>query len=291
MRKLLVFCIYTTATFILISLSGCQKSEAKESKSDWYNNPKKIVVAKKSETLTDLAHRLFNKSILSLGISPSKEWNLYESGAIWLGGDPIASVSQRCGTKGQLSIGEAFDGIGCEQESISKLVALSISQPTIYKEYCELVEYDPSQSPIGYANNQTRARWSIEKGKLISIGISASDHVQFEIEGHIEACDLKVRAYSKEWHKIDTFIWNMRPNCIVDQNGPANFMEALDRSRQSYRVKDEVYMGEKVVQTTIVLNGQGEHMYFRGRARCETYINFVMSQKDAEKKKNRAKYE
>lgn len=299
MRKHLVFCIYTTVTFILISLSGFQKSIAQGVQSSWYNNPKKIVVAKEGETLTDLAHRLINQRIDSLGIELDDYRASYKSGPVWImgifgePGQPISNVEQYCDSKGhiQIPIGVDFDGIGCDRDSFEKLKALRGSQPSKFKEYCRSAKDDPDQETIGYVNIKNHAFWKVYEGQIWVVGISSGKYYPLIDEGSMEACNLKVRADANRWFKHKALIENITGGCILDEKGPANFIETLDRSSQSYRVKDEVYIGEKVVQTTIKLNGQVDLMYFRGRARCEAYINSVRSQKDAERKKNRAKYE
>jgi len=209
MRKLLVFCIYTTVTFILISLSGCQKSIAQDVKSHWYNNPTKITVAKEGETLTDLAQRLINQRIDSLGIELDDYRASYEFGPVWISGifrqpgQPISNVEQFCDSKGhiQIPIGVAFDGIGCDQDSFEKLKILRGSQPSKFKEYCRSVKDDPGQQTVGYVNIQNHVFWMVFEGQIWGVGISSGKYYPLIDEGSMEVCNLKVRADANKCYK------------------------------------------------------------------------------------------
>jgi hypothetical protein len=171
-----------------------ENSKSKTDDSTWYGNPEKVVLTRKGETLDDLANRLMNKRVDSLGLKLDDFRAVYQSGPITVSGifqepgHPISEVTQSCNAKDQLTLGPKFEDIGCESDSFRKLATLSASAPIKYHVYCSNQGNNSDKEIIGYLNLTSNVFWRINKGAIFSLGISNGKFNPLENDSSVDLC-------------------------------------------------------------------------------------------------------
>lgn len=258
-----------------IALFGCQKSDNTE-------------IAKNSETLSDLAHRLLNHPLSSLGkgavknhIVGDSHWQ-YSSGKVYVGGwndDSliIESVGQECRGSGNLQIGSAFNGIECDLDLKTKLQLLVTERPANFREYCYSIETDPAQNISYYVDLENSA---ISNGGDVSYQTLKSLHLFLEAQS-LGSCNLKVREVAKEkakteeleknsWYTIYNFLGG-NYSCKKSNKNPGEGLISAQLVDFSAYISDEKKEGDKIIMATLNLKG-GYIYYMRGKGFCEARI-------------------
>ena len=294
----------------LATILSCTKDDS----DPWQNNPKKIIVAKSSETLSDLGKRLLGKSIETIGISPIKvdldEWyagegrgNLvYESEGLSIHVNPedkqsiVIAITQPCNSekidsRKLIPLGELFGKLDCSPQTLNELESLAKNSTSGIKAMCSEVAYSPDQETEMYDNFEKRIFWDLSWGlnnkpeKIEGVGIYKDDIVH-GYNHNTEACDLKEGAAriadQKIWYAIsNTDLLN--PTCKVSPVNPGELIELMAKLSEPYRIRDEIKEGDTVVQMRLEVFSRNINNYFyRSKARCECVLNESKEKKDKE---------
>lgn len=292
---------------VVIGILGCSEKDPAFDR-QWSGNPNKIIINTKGESFSEVAKRILGKTLDSLGFvaDPTSDPIYVESLPISItaesvrSGQKVFSISQACQYKKALPAGALFGELDCKDGVAERLKDLAKDTKSGIVELCDPVEVDPNQKTIGYADMTKGISWEIAyqssgsgafKKIINTIAISSKNPGSVGHASFMQACDMSARSLANKWYKPNAFIGNLTGGCSPDEGGPGKTIENLEALHIPYSVKNEIKDDDKVVQTTVEISGKGELIYFRGKARCEAYVNQAINRKETEKKKTQNKYD
>ena len=234
--------IFFVIAFAGLALGGCSEKDPAFDR-EWIGNPKKIILNKPGESLTDVSKRLLGQPLDSFGLFDISDADavyveslpLYITADAPKMGQKIYSVSELCGYQKAIPVGDLFGELDCKSGTVNKLQELSNNKSSGILELCEPVNSDPDQKTAGYADLAKGISWELAvqvvDGKFQNVIHSIKIFTKLPSTGRIRglhACDLRARADANQWYKPAAFVGNIIGGCNIDEKGPGKFIETLE---------------------------------------------------------------